>query len=52
MQLRSYVAVTVARPEVTAPIPLLAWEPPYVASVALKDKKTKKKINKKQKAFK
>ena len=33
----------------TAPIRLLAWEPPYAASVALKDKKTpplkKKNLN-------
>ena len=31
------------RPEATAPIPPLAWEPPYAAGTALKDKKTKKK---------
>ena len=30
----------------TAPILLLAWEPPYAVSVALKDKKTKKKKKK------
>ena len=31
------------RPVATAPIGPLAWEPPYAAGVALKDKKTKKK---------
>ena len=28
------------RPEVPAPLGPLAWEPPYAAGVALKDKKT------------
>ena len=31
------------RPVATPPIQLLAWEPPYAAGVALKDKKKKKK---------
>ena len=30
------------RPEATVPIGLLAWEPPYASSAALKDKKKKK----------
>ena len=32
------------RPAATAQIRLLAWEPPYATSAALKDRKTKKKI--------
>ena len=31
------------KPEATAPIGPLAWEPPYAAGAALKKKKTKKK---------
>ena len=34
-----------------AQIGLLAWEPPYATSVALKDEKTKKKKKKKKKNF-
>ena len=34
-------------PAATAPIQPLAWEPPYAAGAALKDKKTKTKQNKK-----
>ena len=37
------------RPAATAPIRSLAWEPPYAASVALKDKRQKKKKKKKKK---
>ena len=33
------------RPVATAPIPPLAWEPPYAASAALKDRKIKNKKN-------
>ena len=32
------------RPVATAPIRPLAWEPPYAAGTALKDKKMKKKL--------
>ena len=39
----------VCRTLATAPIEPLAWEPPNVAGVALKDKKTKKKKKKKKK---
>ena len=35
------------RPAATAPIRLLAWEPPYVTGVALKKDKKKKKKKKK-----
>ena len=42
MWLRS---VAVARLVATSPIRLLAWEPPYAAGAALKDKKTEKKQN-------
>ena len=34
------------RPVATAPIGLLAWEPPYAAGVALESKKKKKKKKK------
>ena len=34
------------RPEATAPIRPLVWEPPYAAGVALKGQKTKNKIKK------
>jgi len=38
------------RPAATAPIQLLAWEPPYATGAALeKGKKTKKKKKKKEK---
>ena len=37
------------RPEATAPIRPLAWEPPYVVGVALKRQKKKKKERKKEK---
>ena len=40
------------RPAATAPIQLLAWEPPYAFGVALKDKKKKiKKTKGKQPRF-
>ena len=34
------------RPGATAPIPPLAWEPPYAAGAALKDKQTNKQTKK------
>ena len=37
------------RPAAVAPIRLLAWEPPYAAGKALKDKEKKKKQKKKKK---
>ena len=51
MQLGSGIAVAVARPEATAPVRPLAWEPPYAMGVALKRQKTKNKqtTNKKTK---
>ena len=42
MLLRSNVAVAGCRPAAVAPSGSLIWEPPYVASVALKRKKKKK----------
>ena len=33
------------RPAAIAPIKPLAWEPPYAAGVALKDKRTNKQTN-------
>ena len=44
MRLGSSVAVPVVRPAATAPIPPLAWEPPYATGMALKKQKTKIKI--------
>ena len=32
------------RPAATAPIGLLAWEPPYAVGAALKKKKTEKEV--------
>ena len=46
--LRSRVAVAVGRLETATLIQHLAWEPPYAASAALKNKKTKKKKKKKK----
>ena len=51
MQLRSLVAVAVAV-AATAPILPLAWELPYAAGVALKEKKKKKKNLRKFKCLK
>ena len=47
MQLRSSVAVAVARPAAIAPIRYLAWELPYSAGVAIirKKKKRRKKVS-------
>jgi len=41
----SALALLWRRPAAVAPIRPLAWEPPYVAGVALKKKKAKKKKN-------
>ena len=49
MQLRSCVAVAMARPVATAPIRPLAWEPPHVTGAALKRQKKKKKKKEKKK---
>ena len=42
MQLRSGIAVAVARPAAAAPFQPLAWELPYAMGVALKSKRKKK----------
>ena len=44
MRVRSGGCWLWCRPVATAPIQLLAWKPPYVASAALKDEKTKQNI--------
>jgi len=39
------------RPAATAPIPPLAWEPPYAAGAALKRKKKKRRKKEKKKSM-
>ena len=52
MLLRSNVAVAGCRPAAVAPSGSLIWEPPYVASEALKRKKKKKRYREKTAIYK